>query len=159
MGYGHEMVPEFKDCDERLNSDSKLPNFDTRRILVPCSQALNESLKPTKGLSDPESSKDSKVESITPLPPLKIFRELHQAQSISGTITVSETEPTTPSVLLGLVPEPFSLSIDLNIKSPKLLKLKYVCSGTKTEEGPWLELQFSLVDNSKLNVVYLLNRS
>nr|GEW12007.1 RNA-directed DNA polymerase, eukaryota [Tanacetum cinerariifolium] len=34
-----------------------------------------------------------------------------------------------------------------------------VCSGTETEEGPWLELQFSLVDNSKLKVVYLLNRS
>ncbi|GJX54655.1 hypothetical protein Tco_0283024 [Tanacetum coccineum] len=34
-----------------------------------------------------------------------------------------------------------------------------LCSGTETEEGPWLELQFSLVDNSKLNVVYLLNRS
>nr|GEV47723.1 hypothetical protein [Tanacetum cinerariifolium] len=34
-----------------------------------------------------------------------------------------------------------------------------VCSGTETEEGPWLELQFSLVDNFKLNVVYLLNRS
>ncbi|GJV61659.1 retrovirus-related pol polyprotein from transposon TNT 1-94 [Tanacetum coccineum] len=27
-----------------------------------------------------------------------------------------------------------------------------LCSGTDTEEGPWLELQFSLVDNSKLNV-------
>ncbi|GKC96216.1 retrovirus-related pol polyprotein from transposon TNT 1-94 [Tanacetum coccineum] len=25
-----------------------------------------------------------------------------------------------------------------------------VCSGTETKEGPWLELQFSLVDNSKL---------
>ncbi|GJV99062.1 hypothetical protein Tco_1554314 [Tanacetum coccineum] len=34
-----------------------------------------------------------------------------------------------------------------------------VCSGTETEEGPWLELQFSLADNSKLNIVYLLNRS
>nr|GEY18632.1 hypothetical protein [Tanacetum cinerariifolium] len=33
-----------------------------------------------------------------------------------------------------------------------------VCSGTETEKGPWLELQFSLVDNSKLNLVYLLNR-
>nr|GEV69053.1 hypothetical protein [Tanacetum cinerariifolium] len=29
----------------------------------------------------------------------------------------------------------------------------------ETEEGSWLELQFSLLDNSKLNVVYLLNRS
>ncbi|GJV52288.1 hypothetical protein Tco_1448029 [Tanacetum coccineum] len=27
-----------------------------------------------------------------------------------------------------------------------------LCSGTKTKEGPWLELQFSLVDKSKLNV-------
>ncbi|GJV99067.1 retrovirus-related pol polyprotein from transposon TNT 1-94 [Tanacetum coccineum] len=27
-----------------------------------------------------------------------------------------------------------------------------VCSGIKTKEGPWLELQFSLVDNSKLNI-------
>ncbi|GJW49832.1 RNA-directed DNA polymerase, eukaryota [Tanacetum coccineum] len=49
-------------------------------------------------------------------------------------------------ILLGLVPEPFSLSVDLNIKSPNL------CSGTETEEVLWKELQFSLVDNSKLNV-------
>ncbi|GKA80940.1 hypothetical protein Tco_0787632, partial [Tanacetum coccineum] len=34
-----------------------------------------------------------------------------------------------------------------------------LCSGTEIEEGLWKELQFSLVDNSKLNVVYLLNRS
>nr|GEW96674.1 hypothetical protein [Tanacetum cinerariifolium] len=34
-----------------------------------------------------------------------------------------------------------------------------LCSGIETEEGPWLERQSSLVDNSKLNVVYLLNRS
>ncbi|GJV52099.1 retrotransposable element Tf2 [Tanacetum coccineum] len=34
-----------------------------------------------------------------------------------------------------------------------------LCSGTETEEGLWKELQFSLVDNSKLNVVYFLNRS
>ncbi|GJY41085.1 hypothetical protein Tco_0428355 [Tanacetum coccineum] len=32
-------------------------------------------------------------------------------------------------------------------------------SGTETKEGLWKELQFSLVDNSKLSVVYLLNRS
>ncbi|GJW75277.1 hypothetical protein Tco_0134647 [Tanacetum coccineum] len=33
-----------------------------------------------------------------------------------------------------------------------------LCSGTKTKEGLWKELQFSLVDNSELNVVYLLNK-
>ncbi|GJQ93440.1 putative reverse transcriptase domain-containing protein [Tanacetum coccineum] len=43
----------------------------------------------------------------------------------------------------------------------KLLFDKYCDKmlGTETEEGPSLELQFSLVDSSKLNVVYLLNRS
>ncbi|GJW13954.1 hypothetical protein Tco_0018087 [Tanacetum coccineum] len=34
-----------------------------------------------------------------------------------------------------------------------------LCSGTETEEGLCKELQFSLVDNSKLDDVYLLNRS
>ncbi|GJZ83237.1 hypothetical protein Tco_0648410 [Tanacetum coccineum] len=34
-----------------------------------------------------------------------------------------------------------------------------LCSGTKTEEGLCKELQFSLVDNSKLDDVYILNRS
>nr|GEU95758.1 retrovirus-related Pol polyprotein from transposon TNT 1-94 [Tanacetum cinerariifolium] len=34
-----------------------------------------------------------------------------------------------------------------------------VVGGSETEEGLCKELQFSLVDNSKLNVVYLLNRS
>ncbi|GJX59939.1 hypothetical protein Tco_0291329 [Tanacetum coccineum] len=34
-----------------------------------------------------------------------------------------------------------------------------LCSGTETEEGFWKELQFSLVDNSKLSVVYLFNKS
>ncbi|GJW81063.1 hypothetical protein Tco_0145038 [Tanacetum coccineum] len=34
-----------------------------------------------------------------------------------------------------------------------------LCSSTETEEGLCKELQFSLVDNSKLDDVYLLNRS
>ncbi|GJX66684.1 hypothetical protein Tco_0301027 [Tanacetum coccineum] len=34
-----------------------------------------------------------------------------------------------------------------------------LCCVSETEEGLCKELQFSLVDNSKLNVVYLLNRS
>ncbi|GJS62340.1 hypothetical protein Tco_0657124 [Tanacetum coccineum] len=71
MGYDQEMVPKFKDWVERHNPDSKLPKFNTGRILVPESQAVNECLKPTKALNDPESSKDSKSESLTPLPPLK----------------------------------------------------------------------------------------
>ncbi|GJW90151.1 zinc finger, CCHC-type containing protein [Tanacetum coccineum] len=38
-------------------------------------------------------------------------------------------------------------------------QLRHLCSGTKTEEGICKELQFSLVDNSKLDDVYLLKRS
>ncbi|GJR85007.1 retrovirus-related pol polyprotein from transposon TNT 1-94 [Tanacetum coccineum] len=71
IDYDQEMVPKSKDWVERLNPDTKLPNFNTRRILVPKSKAINENLKPTKGSTDPESSKDSKTESITSLPPLK----------------------------------------------------------------------------------------
>ncbi|GJS40090.1 retrovirus-related pol polyprotein from transposon TNT 1-94 [Tanacetum coccineum] len=71
MGYDQEMVPKTKDWVERLNPDSKLPNFNTRRNLVPESQAVNESIEPTKTLNIPESSKDSEAESLAPLPPLK----------------------------------------------------------------------------------------
>ncbi|GJS97842.1 hypothetical protein Tco_0804810 [Tanacetum coccineum] len=68
MGYDQEMVPKTKDWVERLNPDSKLLNFNTGRILVPESQAVNVSLET---LNTPKSSKDSKAEFLTPLPPLK----------------------------------------------------------------------------------------
>ncbi|GKB19762.1 retrovirus-related pol polyprotein from transposon TNT 1-94 [Tanacetum coccineum] len=71
MGYDQEMVLKNKDWVERLNPDSKLPNFNTRRILVPKSQAVNESLET---LNTPESSKDSEAEFLNPLPPLKILQ-------------------------------------------------------------------------------------
>nr|GFA48169.1 retrovirus-related Pol polyprotein from transposon TNT 1-94 [Tanacetum cinerariifolium] len=75
MGYDQEMVIKTKDWVERLNPNSKLQYFNTRRILVPEIKAVNESLKPTKKLNTPESSKDSKAESLTPLPPLKNLQE------------------------------------------------------------------------------------
>ncbi|GKC10380.1 hypothetical protein Tco_1007162 [Tanacetum coccineum] len=71
MGYDKEMVPKSKDWFERHNLDSKLPNFNTERILVPKNQAVNECLKPTQASNDTESSKDSESKSLTPLPPLK----------------------------------------------------------------------------------------
>ncbi|GJS36074.1 retrovirus-related pol polyprotein from transposon TNT 1-94 [Tanacetum coccineum] len=60
-----------KDWVERLNPDSKLPNFNTGSILVPESKAVSESLEPTETLNTHESSKYSKAESLTQLPPLK----------------------------------------------------------------------------------------
>ncbi|GJU87077.1 retrovirus-related pol polyprotein from transposon TNT 1-94 [Tanacetum coccineum] len=71
MGYYQEMVPKTKDWVERLNPDSKLLNFNTGRFLVPESRAVNESLETS---NTPESSKDSKAEFLTPLPPLKIIQ-------------------------------------------------------------------------------------
>ncbi|GJZ66749.1 retrovirus-related pol polyprotein from transposon TNT 1-94 [Tanacetum coccineum] len=70
MGYDQEMIPKTKDWIERLNPDSKLPNFNTGRILVPESQDVNESLETS---NTPESSKDSEAEFLTLLPPLKIL--------------------------------------------------------------------------------------
>ncbi|GJY32465.1 hypothetical protein Tco_0416934 [Tanacetum coccineum] len=66
--YDQEIVSKTKDWVERLNPDNKLPNFNTGRILVPQSQAVNESLETS---NTPESSKDSEAEFLTPLPPLK----------------------------------------------------------------------------------------
>ncbi|GJV11297.1 hypothetical protein Tco_1352838 [Tanacetum coccineum] len=68
MGYDQEMVPKTKGWVERLNPDNKLPNFNTGRIIVPKSQAVNESLETS---NTPKSSKDSEAEFLTPLPPLK----------------------------------------------------------------------------------------
>ncbi|GKB67653.1 hypothetical protein Tco_0929065 [Tanacetum coccineum] len=65
------MVPKSKDWVERLNPDRRLPIFNTERILVPESQAVNESLKPTETSNTLELSKYYEIESLTPLPPLK----------------------------------------------------------------------------------------
>ncbi|GKB08168.1 hypothetical protein Tco_0836452 [Tanacetum coccineum] len=46
-----------------------------------------------------------------------------------------------------------------NLNPLKQMRVIEQLSSKETKEGPWLELQFSMVDNSKLSVVYLLNRS
>ncbi|GJT71601.1 retrovirus-related pol polyprotein from transposon TNT 1-94 [Tanacetum coccineum] len=74
LDYDYEMVLKSKDWVERLNPDSKLPNFNTRRILVPKSKVVNESLKLTEVSSNHESLKESGLEPQTPLPPLKNFQ-------------------------------------------------------------------------------------
>ncbi|GKC32326.1 hypothetical protein Tco_1039620 [Tanacetum coccineum] len=58
--------------------------------------------------------------------------------------------------LLGLVPEPFSILVLRRLGS--IFTSVYVAV-QKLKKDSWKELQFSLVGNSKLNVVYLLNRS
>ncbi|GJU18011.1 retrovirus-related pol polyprotein from transposon TNT 1-94 [Tanacetum coccineum] len=58
LDYDHEMLLKSKDWIERNNLDNKLLNFNTGRIIVPESQAVNECLQLTKAPSDLESSKD-----------------------------------------------------------------------------------------------------
>nr|GEV70624.1 retrovirus-related Pol polyprotein from transposon TNT 1-94 [Tanacetum cinerariifolium] len=86
------------DWVERLNPDSKLSNFNIRRIIVPESQAVNESVKPTEASTDPESSKDSEAESLTFLPPLKIL----QGASASSEVMPLTFQPHSPTERPGL---------------------------------------------------------
>ncbi|GJY76443.1 retrovirus-related pol polyprotein from transposon TNT 1-94 [Tanacetum coccineum] len=86
MGYDQEMIPKSKAWVKRLNHDSKLPNFNTGRILVPKSLDVNESLKPTNTSITPEPSKDSEAEFPIPLPPLK---------NLQGSSPSSEVMPLT----------------------------------------------------------------
>ncbi|GJX71130.1 hypothetical protein Tco_0308301 [Tanacetum coccineum] len=97
LDYDHEMVLKSKDWVEKHNPDSKLPNFNTGRILAPESQAVNECLKLTKVSNDPESSKDSGSESLTPLPPL---------ENLQGASSSSESFEGVPFVNNMVIEEP-----------------------------------------------------
>nr|GEY76450.1 retrovirus-related Pol polyprotein from transposon TNT 1-94 [Tanacetum cinerariifolium] len=89
------MVLKIKDWVERLNPDRKLPNFNNKRILVPKSQAVNESLET---LNTPESSKDSQAEFLIPLPPLKNL----QGASPSSEVMPLTFQPHSPKEKPGL---------------------------------------------------------
>ncbi|GKB13495.1 retrovirus-related pol polyprotein from transposon TNT 1-94 [Tanacetum coccineum] len=98
LDYDHEMVPKSKYWVERLNPDSKLLNFNTRRLLVPKSEVVNECLQLTKAPSDPESSKESGSEPQTPLPPLKILHRASPSFEVM-TLTYQDHSPTERSGL------------------------------------------------------------
>ncbi|GJR75630.1 hypothetical protein Tco_0087995 [Tanacetum coccineum] len=95
LDYDHEMVPKSKDWVERLNLDNKLPNFNTGRILVPESQAVNECLQLTEAPTDPKSSKELGSEPQTPLTPLK------NLQGASPSSEKSKAKPFLPCTLYG----------------------------------------------------------
>nr|GEV79477.1 hypothetical protein [Tanacetum cinerariifolium] len=116
----HEMVPKSKDWVERLNPDSKLPNFNTGRILIPKIQAVNKPFKPTETSITLEPSKDSKAESFIPLPPRKNLQgaspssevmtltfQPHSLKKRSGLGIMKHTKPKTKDSLnksvLGIV--------------------------------------------------------
>ncbi|GJU73114.1 hypothetical protein Tco_1264519 [Tanacetum coccineum] len=92
LGYDHEMVPKSKDWVERLNLDSKVPNFNTGRILGASPSSEVESLT-----FQPHSPKERPGLGIMKHTKLETQDSINK--SVSGTITISETESTTPSVL------------------------------------------------------------
>ncbi|GJU75136.1 hypothetical protein Tco_1272206 [Tanacetum coccineum] len=122
----------FTESSSKMSENENLFVPASMGILVPESQVVNESLKPTETSNTPEPSKDSEAESLAPLPPLKNLQGASPSskvmpltfqpyspkdrpglgimkhtkpetqdsfnKSISGPITISETEPTTPLV-------------------------------------------------------------
>ncbi|GJW27852.1 hypothetical protein Tco_0044727 [Tanacetum coccineum] len=103
----------FTESSSKMNENENLFVLASIGILVPQSQAVNESLESTKILNTHESSKDSKAESLTPLPPLKNLQGASPSSKVMpltfqphspkerpvlGTVTVNETKQITPSV-------------------------------------------------------------
>ncbi|GJT60172.1 hypothetical protein Tco_1003705 [Tanacetum coccineum] len=99
MGYDNEMIPKSQHWVERLNTNSKLSNFNTGRILILESQAINESLGLTEASSDPESSKESRERfGLDTTKHTKLESQAFSSKNVSGTVTVECTEPATSPV-------------------------------------------------------------
>nr|GEU37734.1 uncharacterized mitochondrial protein AtMg00810-like [Tanacetum cinerariifolium] len=96
VGKNHARNGEWIDITmrkvERHNTSRKLPNFNTRRILVFESLAVNEFLKLTDATTDPESSKESGSEPQTPLPLLKFLQGAFSRSKVM-TLTYQEHYP------------------------------------------------------------------
>ncbi|GJR32578.1 hypothetical protein Tco_1108810 [Tanacetum coccineum] len=98
LDYDHKMVPKSKDWVNKLNPDSKLPNFNTGRILVPESQVVNECLQLTKASADPESSKESGSEPQTSLPSLKSIQEASSSSKVRGGVFAESSQSNESSI-------------------------------------------------------------
>ncbi|GKA18318.1 transcription factor LHW-like protein isoform X1 [Tanacetum coccineum] len=90
-------------------------------------------------------------------PSLEILFRLHQGPGIDDHVRTFSSFLLAEEEVVGSVAEPFSLSLDLNIKSPKY-KQTEDSSACIVEETSASVLRFSLVENSKLNDVDLLLR-
>ncbi|GJT69248.1 retrovirus-related pol polyprotein from transposon TNT 1-94 [Tanacetum coccineum] len=106
LDYDNEMVPKSKDWVERLNPDSKLPNFNTKRILVSESEAVNECLKLTEG-----ASPSSEVMTLT-------YQD-HSPRERFGLGTMKHTKPKTQKSSNKNVSRPITVS---NPELPKSSK-------------------------------------
>ncbi|GKD82469.1 hypothetical protein Tco_1349308, partial [Tanacetum coccineum] len=122
-------------------------------VRVPEIQAVNESLKPTNTSITPESSKDSKAETPIPLPPLKNLQGDSPSSkdslnnSVSRTVNVSETKPTTPSVFTEVKDTEQESKINELTKLVQMLFDEKVNSTLKTQE---LNSQIQPTKSSKI---------
>ncbi|GJT87445.1 retrovirus-related pol polyprotein from transposon TNT 1-94 [Tanacetum coccineum] len=124
------------DWIKRHNLDSKLPNFNTGRILVPKSQAVNECLKLTEVPTKPESSKESGSKPQTPLPPLKNFQGASpSSEGVSGPVTVCDTKPVTSSVPTEIKNNEQDSKIDELTKLVQMLINEKINSTQKIQES------------------------
>ncbi|GJX52628.1 hypothetical protein Tco_0280997 [Tanacetum coccineum] len=107
-------------------------------ILVPESQAVNESLETS---NTPKSSKDSEAEFLTPLPLLKILQGASPSskdssnESVSGTVIVSESKKTTPSVPTEVKDTEQESNLNELTKLVQMLIDENVNSDQKTQES------------------------
>ena len=85
-------MPKSSDWVERANPKSKLPNFDSGRILEPESQALKSMLGLPDVPSSTEHITESEAESQAPLPPLKPL----QGAAPSSKLTPLQFNPHSP---------------------------------------------------------------
>ncbi|GJS01253.1 retrovirus-related pol polyprotein from transposon TNT 1-94 [Tanacetum coccineum] len=130
LDYDHEIVLQSKDCVKRHNPDSKLPKFNTRRILVPESQDVNECLKLTEASTNPESSKESGSEPQTPLPLLKNLQGASPSSEESKYVNPqSESSKSVNSSKLSEEPKPNSKNTDSSkpVRPKPLQKPKVKC--------------------------------
>jgi outer membrane murein-binding lipoprotein Lpp len=83
ISFNKEIAPKPSDWIERVNPDSKLPNFNTSKILEPESQAIKNMLGVTDESSLPESIKESESISQSPLPPLKVLKGVEPSSELT----------------------------------------------------------------------------
>jgi hypothetical protein len=74
ISFNKERETKPSDWIEIVNPDSKLPNFNTGKILEPESQAIKNMLGVTDESSSPESINESEHVSKNPLPSLKVLQ-------------------------------------------------------------------------------------
>ncbi|GJZ88640.1 retrovirus-related pol polyprotein from transposon TNT 1-94 [Tanacetum coccineum] len=105
-------------------------------ILVPESQVLNKCLKLTEASTNLESSKELESKPLTPLPPLKNLQGASpSSESVSGPVTIYDTEPITSSVSTKVKNNDQESKIDELTKLVQMLMDEKINSTQKIQES------------------------